>query len=456
MEMYKNLPDNISEENMKLLSLYVPHLKWENDCLIWNGWMTSNCPRYEVKKPKRKVHNVSKVIYTIYYSGEAEPEVVTQVCNNIRCVNYQHMKPITYGMLRKRQKLGLSRTEEISDYEINKREKLQYLLKSGGRDLETRCLLAKQKPNEGGYVFTAFMKKSISIHNLMWILYDKEIPEGQIIRHKCPNKNCYEMTHLEAGTYRQNGLDDKIRDGTLLRGSTHPNAKITDEVAQQIKDSIGNGTRPERAKRFNVSKSLVNVIDRCEAWGHLPLGGEPDPRLELVREKQFIHKKLLTFGKDDYVKTWRMIIKKSTTCEATNCIYTSAGGMQNGVPVVHMKSKRWQIKQLSWEMHHNNFVKFVRKGGKQVIVHKCGNNLCVNPDHLYLGTMKDVCRETRKWKKGKGIDEQTAKQIWDLKDTIPKGEIAKKYQVSTSIVRNIHSKKTHLYLHDERPTEDTK
>lgn len=65
----------------------------------------------------------------------------------------------------------------------------------------------------------------------------------------CKNKNCFELSHLELGTFKQNNYDDKIRDNTLLIGVKHPNCTI-----KTFKISINPSfkTGAQRVKQFNV------------------------------------------------------------------------------------------------------------------------------------------------------------------------------------------------------------
>ena len=66
--------------------------------------------------------------------------------------------------------------------------------------------------------------------------------------------------HLSVGTAKENAAD-KIRDGTILRGSKVKRAKITEEIAKQIKVSEGHGTNKQRSRQFNVSFAMVKDID---------------------------------------------------------------------------------------------------------------------------------------------------------------------------------------------------
>ena len=82
---------------------------------------------------------------------------------------------------------------------------------------------------------------STSVHILRWKLETGNPPEAPKIRHKCRNRNCFKIDHLEIGSPKDNA-QDRIRDGTMLIGEKNPNSKISEELAQKIKNSKGNGT----------------------------------------------------------------------------------------------------------------------------------------------------------------------------------------------------------------------
>jgi hypothetical protein len=79
---------------------------------------------------------------------------------------------------------------------------------------------------------------------------------------------------------------------------------------------------------------------------------------------------------------------------------------------------------------------------KMLVCHKCDNSLCVNPNHLFLGTYKDnhndmVAKNRRASFVGEknGRSKLTAIQAKEIKDDLrPYREIAKQYNVSHTIV----------------------
>jgi hypothetical protein len=54
--------------------------------------------------------------------------------------------------------------------------------------------------------------------------------------------------------------------------------------------------------------------------------------------------------------------------------------------------KRWFAHRYSWFLHNGEIPKSNNYHGT-VVRHKCDNRLCVNPDHLELGTQKDNVRD---------------------------------------------------------------
>lgn len=140
------------------------------------------------------------------------------------------------------------------------------------KDVTQSHWLWKRAKKAGGYGTISYHKKSCSVHVIAWCLWNKSlVPDGYVVRHKCPFKHCCNPDCLEIGTEQENALD-KQRDGTQpnFRGANHPRAKMTEADALGIKNSFGQGTATSRAERFGVSKSVVHSIDSHRSWKHLP------------------------------------------------------------------------------------------------------------------------------------------------------------------------------------------
>jgi uncharacterized protein (DUF433 family) len=125
------------------------------------------------------------------------------------------------------------------------------------------------KSYNGKYGNSSWKSKSCGAHIVSYIAFNEiEETNWESIRHRCNYKGCVYPPHLIPGTIKENN-QDKITDGTMPRGETHPSHTISENLARKIKLSKGNGTQLERSIRFGVGVHLLKAIDIGKNWAHL-------------------------------------------------------------------------------------------------------------------------------------------------------------------------------------------
>lgn len=107
--------------------------------------------------------------------------------------------------------------------------------------------------------------------------------------------------------------------------------------------------------------------------------------------------------------------------------------------------------RISWQIHHGNIPEGLN------VLHKCDNRLCVNPEHLFLGTQKDNMVDMVKKGRGnpsKGESHVCAKlteaQVIEIYKRAKKGDrliaLAREFNVHTTTVFDIREQKTWKHL----------
>lgn len=88
--------------------------------------------------------------------------------------------------------------------------------------------------NPGGYGCVTHKQKSYLAHRLAWIKVHGEIPDGLLVRHRCDNRKCINVDHLELGTHKDNS-QDAVERGRWPSGSKNASAKLTDDIVAYVR-----------------------------------------------------------------------------------------------------------------------------------------------------------------------------------------------------------------------------
>jgi len=96
----------------------------------------------------------------------------------------------------------------------------------------------------------------------------------------------------------------------------------------------------------------------------------------------------------------------------------------------------------TWTAHRFAYQKFVGDIGDKHVLHKCDNRKCVNPDHLFLGTMQDnVADMDAKGRRG-SYSTTTIEFAEEVKKLLAERYsqqfVADKFGVSQALVSRIH------------------
>ena len=103
--------------------------------------------------------------------------------------------------------------------------------------------------------------------------------------------------------------------------------------------------------------------------------------------------------------------------------------------------KLWLAHRYSWTISFGDIPKGL------CVLHKCDTPLCVNPDHLFLGTKQDNSLDmTVKHRGTAKFTHEQINEILDLSKTIAIREIARRYKTNHSVIGYIVRGKTYRHI----------
>ncbi len=329
-----------------------------------------------------------------------------------------------------------------------------------GIGVESECLLWNGYVSKYGYGQIGYAGKMIGVHiaALMILLKVDSLPaknaNGEKLHaaHKCNVKNCCEPTHMYHATIVENN-EDRTRCGSGL-GTKNPNAKMTEDVAQAIKLSKGNGTKRDRAERFGVSRSVVNNIDCGSSWGHLP---DINGNAKTVGDRLNINKKRRTKRQAKNDRPWTMelyqkvelliydnkytLTHETYSFNGTACKIWIGNALKDGYPETYIDGQTLRMHVVACAIGNN-----YQRVPDLHAAHECGHSSCVNPLHLTFKTRSENMAD--KVKHGTDNRKIPTEIIFDIRKRHLDGEsrksIAQLYSLNIRHVGQIINKETRI------------
>lgn len=127
---------------------------------------------------------------------------------------------------------------------------LQYRVQRRTWVLSTGCWLWMGGLSSDGYGRTRLRNKGIGAHQLSYLAFTGDIPDGAQIMHSCDNRWCVNPDHLSAGTVSENNYS------VWRRGGRTP--KLSPAIAEHIRLSPESNTA--LASQFGVNQSTISRI----------------------------------------------------------------------------------------------------------------------------------------------------------------------------------------------------
>jgi hypothetical protein len=146
-------------------------------------------------------------------------------------------------------------------YSQNKAGSTEYISENSEIDIND-CWVWKKYKNNKGYGHPKFKGESILAHRLSYLTFIGEIPNNLHVLHNCDNPSCVNPEHLFLGNQNK-----KIGNFKLVQEEVDEIRTLWSAgLAERAKGKDSQLTQRELAKRFGISRTVINHIVNNKAW----------------------------------------------------------------------------------------------------------------------------------------------------------------------------------------------
>ncbi len=125
------------------------------------------------------------------------------------------------------------------------------------------CWIWQGELETTGYGRISCKGKRYGVHQLAYLIFNGDIPQGQIVRHTCDVKHCINPKHLVLGNHTDNALDVMQRNSPMY-------AKLNEEAVKVIKWMLKyknyHGLSRKLSRLYNIDFSTISDIKRKRTW----------------------------------------------------------------------------------------------------------------------------------------------------------------------------------------------
>jgi hypothetical protein len=215
-------------------------------------------------------------------------------------------------------------------------------------------------PKIGGYVRMKADSKWTLAHIAVYESVYGSVGD-RMVMHRCDNRTCVRIDHLEAGTAKENN-DDRVAKGRSVKPKgVVSNAKISFQQAEEFR------------ARNKAGESMCSL---SRAFGISKQSGS-----------RILKGKLHTTGvnfigvRSDFDRLMDKADIKGDGCWEVKTKYDRYGRIMIG-------RKVHPAHHASYEMFYG-----VKLGVNDKVLHECDNRQCIRPDHLRKGTLSDNSKD---------------------------------------------------------------